>query len=228
MDDSALIKRMIVQRYTAGDRRSQKQIEEFENEYESRFPILREIGAAVSIMVCENPDILEDDHNETGIKILNELYKMVDLPVPEWVNYWQAGVSIEDITESKKADIIGMIREDFIRAFGQVKLWIEGDEWDKQAGDLSFNGDQQDPATRWNHQIKGVLEANKIFYIRFEKDFVYIDTGIIKELKKRKGIDESLKGISELFKWPMSNERVYGDMGRRIKVQFDKFVKDTQ
>jgi hypothetical protein len=191
--DDALLRRLIVLRFTFGEVIPVERAREFEEKVKPRIVKLKALGDFVAKRMVERPE-LDCTWEELAVKLLSEAYESVGLNPPEWLKL-NAGVEerefYEELVESIRTFLLERINSEYNRFVGRVVV-------DRGYTTDVVSRSDVDVAERVNI----VLEKRLIpWLILRNDDTVLITTSIINELQQVIGDVGGLKSIAELLGW---------------------------
>ena len=199
--DDALIRRLMILRFTYGEKIPREKAKEFDDKVKPRLGELKPIGYYVAKRIIEDPELLEMECESLAEKLLEEMYKTVGLTPPEWIkSRYEVKENIyEDIREAIRSFLIKRINEEYARFVGRVIVEESGQEISRV--EVSFED-----------RVKIVLE-NKLLpwaIVRKREDIteVLFTTSIVRELRPIIGDIGGLKSIAELLGWEYAKHSV--------------------
>ena len=225
--DEALLKRLLVIRFTWGERILRERIEKFKQEIEPQFHKLNAIGKWIAYKIVNNPHlVIELSWKELADKLLEEMYQEVELQPPEWIKLWYEKQDnyIEETTEAIRSYLVKRINEEYTKFVGRVVVpHPEAD--DRRTYDYLGRED-----VSFETRIKIVLEKRLIpWAILKEKDgyiYVVFTTSFVNELKNVIGDIGGLKSIAELLGWEYKRGEKIGKKSRSaIIVKLGEFIE---
>jgi DNA polymerase III delta prime subunit len=200
--DDALLRRLLVLRFSYGERISPEKAKEFEEKVKPRLGELSVIGRWTTKELLENPKLLEMEWHELAIFLFQEMYKEAELEVPEWIKLRPEDENIfEDIKEAIKAFLLKEINKEYslnISRLGAVEVTLE-------------------------ERVQKVLEDKLLPYAKLQGDKVYFNSEFARELSKVIGDIGGLKSIAELLGWNYQIVKL-GKTARVAGVPLEKFV----
>lgn len=192
--DDALLRRLIILRFTYGERINPERANEFEKEVKPQLGKLRAIGYWVAKRVMENPELLDIDWRDLATKLLEEAYMEVGLEPPDWIKteYENDEDIFEELKEAIRGYLIKRINEEFTRYVGRVvveKPEMNGMEYLSRT-ELEFE-----------ERVRTVIEHRLLSWAIPRDDEVVFTSGLVRELKPIIGDIGGLKSIAELLGW---------------------------
>jgi len=221
--DDALLRRLIVLHFSFGEQIPQDKASEFQKEVKPRLTKLKAIGQFIAKKVVENPSLLNvdaDDWRETAKNLLTIAYKEMGLEPPKWLELEAESKTLEELSEEVKEIVrermLQRINNEYNKFVGKVVV---------EAGNTinSIERTQADFKTR----VQTVLSNNLIPWAMLKENSVYINTGVLDELKDLP--ITSLKALAELFGWEYKDKSF--KMGKKVIrrsvaiVDLDDFIE---
>jgi len=202
--DDALLRRLIVLRFTFAEAIPEDKAEVFERNVKPKLTALRHIGRWVAHRVTSNPEILDkyNSWEELAEALLAEFYREDELELPEW---FKARVReeediYEDVREAITAFLIKKINEEYTRFVGRVLVETsQGEFKTKERYQLEFK-----------ERCKIVLENKLIPWAVLKDSNVYLLTPMVEELTPVIGDIGGLKSIAELMGWEYRKVKAAG------------------
>ncbi len=151
--------------------------------------------------------------------LLRETFEEVGLPVPDWVDEWGETMNIEDAEEDQFISIMSVIIDALNEAYKRRinRLPPSGEEW--------ACGDERKVInlTSLPEKAADVIASKEISWIIYNKDddWVALTTGVLKELRRREGLDLTLKSVAQVLGWEYAQLNIW-DGGRRRNLRVAK------
>jgi len=193
--DDALLRRLLVVRFTYGEKISPEREKEFKN-IKLQLSKLKVLGMYIASIILEKPEILEMDWEEVAIALLEKAYRDAGLEPPSWIREKpQLEEDIyEDMREAIRNFLVEKINEAYFKAAGRVTVSTDNSIGYKSRLDVDFE-----------ERVETVLTSRLIPWLILregeEEDVVVITTGIVNEIKPVVGDIGGLKSIAELLGW---------------------------
>ena len=214
--DDALLRRLLVLRFTYGERIDSEKAREFEERVKPRLEKLRAVGFWVAKRVVSDPKLLEMSWRDLAEKLLIEMFRAVDMEVPEWVklSYEVEEDVYEDIREAIRSYLIKRINEEYSRFVGRVIV-------DMGEGAVSYRRSE----VGFEERVRIVLENRLLPWAILRGEEVYFTTDFVRELRSVIGDVGGLKSIAELLGWEYSRAfTVHRKRVQAVKVHIDKLI----
>ena len=213
--DDALIRRLIVLRFSYSEKHPEDKIKEFEVKVKPQFGKLSAIGYYVAKRITEKPELLEEEWNSLATKLLEEMYREVGLEVPEWIRkeYIAEENIYEDIREAIRVFLVKRINEEYSRFVGKVIIekYEEGEEHLARS-DVDFED-----------RVKIVLENKLLPWAILRKDTIIITSAFASDLKSIIGDIGGLRSIAELLGWEYQKSV---KIGKRVLAAIRVNIRD--
>ena len=229
-DDDALIRRMDCISFSYNERKENMEIEEFTKHFNTDNPEhcllhgLKPLACYFAGEIKYKPEELDMDWRELTNLILTRAYMDVSREMPAWLLSWAKTESLEDLDDITVDRIESFLRDEVNKAFGRIEIIDEDgrrvkDKYEYQNG---VKGSED-----FYNRVWTVLNEMKIPYLHLGRsNEVFITRGLVDELSKHVGVNDSLKSISELLNWEYTVRKL-GKERKSIKVvktEFDKFL----
>jgi hypothetical protein len=191
--DDALLRRFKVLTFTYGEKIPEEKAVEFESTVKPRLGKLKAIGDYIARRIVGN-DLPENP--EDVVKILEEAYGEAGLEVPEWLGLRHEEVEdyAQDQREAVRVFLVERVNEEFSRFVGKVLV-------EKPEGVEAVPRTDIDLGERVRIVVDKQLIPWIIKRVEGGEEYLYITTGIMKELAGVVGGTESLKSLAELLGW---------------------------
>ena len=197
--DEALIRRLRIHLFTYGERLSKERIGEFEEKIKPQLGKLKAIGKYIASRIMAEG--LQEDLLAQGRRLLEEAYKEVGLETPSWLYLETEETEEEDIYEEQRERIrtflLERINQEYNKFVGRVEVL-------KQTGSSRLSREDVDLEQR----IEIVIEQQLIPWLFGKGEYVYITSGIVKELEKEVGDIGGFKSLAELLGWEYGERTV--------------------
>ena len=219
--DDALLSRLLVLRFTYGERIPEDRAHEFEAKVKPRLGVLRYLGQYVVSRVVASPDLLSMEWEDLSEKLLEEAYAQVGLQPPGWVKLrCRVEETIyEDMREAVRAFLVKRINEEFSRFVGRVSVEII-----KEEGGSSWEVIPRHDAT-FRERVLTVLRSELLSWARLKGDEVYLLTALADELRPVVGDIGGLKSVAELLGWEYKRARIGGRVVMVAATKLEDFVR---
>ena len=214
--DDALLRRVLVLRFTFGERISPTRAREFEKQVKPRLKCLKAIGYWVAERVVSEPKLLEIDWKDLAEKLLVEMFTTAGMKVPEWVklNYEYEEDIYEDLKEAIRSYLVRRVNEEYSRFVGKVVVETEGRIEAHQRSDIEFD-----------ERVKIVLEKRLLPWAIISGENVYFTSDFAREIRSIIGDLGGLQSIAELLGWKYSRGfTVNGRKLQAMKVHIDELI----
>ncbi|MBZ2166987.1 hypothetical protein [Methanobacterium spitsbergense] len=228
-DDDALIRRLLVINFTHNEKKSDKEIEAFETEWQTKnhkkckFNLLKPISQAAALEYTSDSTLWDLDWKELADILIKRIYADVNMEVPGWLYNWSKSESMEDMDEEHREDIRIFLLDQINRAYGRVQVL------DPETGATKLDD--------YNENLKGVNKfKEKVWTVLNERliawmipieqkntKYVCFTIGFKKEIHHELKVCQPLKGLAELMGWKYTKVRLPKDQ-KVIKIQMDKFM----
>jgi len=218
--DDALLRRILVIRFTYGERVSPEKASEFEKQVKPRLGKLGAIGYWVAQRIINEPKLLEMDWRDLAEKMLVEMFTAVGMEVPEWVklSYENEDNVYEDIREAIRTYLLKRINEEYNRFVGKVYVETADDVKVMPRTEVEFE-----------ERVKIVLENRLLPWAILRGQDVLFTSDFARELRPVVGDIGGLKSIAELLGWEYYkfSYRVNGKTKNRatIRVKFNELLE---
>lgn len=212
------------ERKTQAQRKKFDKYFNFDNVKECKLHDFKALGQYVAIEILNNPELLDTDWKVLVNDLLVRMYMEVGITPPEWILEWFKIETMSDLDEFYKEDIRNFLVEEINRAFGHIQIM---DEEGRPRKDYDSKFDVKGPED-FKNIVWSVLNHRKIpWALLGANDTVYITVGILSDLKKKVGINESLPSLGDLLGWKYSkgNIKSAGFSGAHLRVDRIKFTE---
>lgn len=230
-DDDALIRRLWVINFTHSEKKTEDEIKEFEEEWQTKnlkkckFNALKSITQMVAKEYINDPSLWELDWRELADTIITRLYVDANRKPPQWLYQWSKSETMEDLDEEHREDIRIFLLNEVNRAYGKVQLI------DPETGKTVYNEDSYSSKLKKDSDFKEKVwnVANERFIpwmVPFQKEqsrYICLTIGFKKEVHRHLEVCQPLKGIAELMEWPYRQVRL-SRVQKVIRINLDKFV----
>jgi len=221
-NDDALLRRLIVLRFTFGDREKVKEREQvFDKEIKPQLDKLSIIGYCAFILFSDNwKRYIEIGWKRASEEILTLIYKWAGLKAPKWIKEWQETPFdiYEEYRESIRSYLVKRINEEYSRHIGRVVV-------EDRTGITNLPKADIDLETR----IKIVL-SNQLLpfaFLKYDKDgtTVIFTSSLTDELRKVIGDIGGLKSIAELLGWEYKLFRIKNKVVKGAGISLEEFIE---
>lgn len=230
--DDALLRRLHIINFTHADKPSKEEMQEFQNAFRVNNPHtsplrqLNVLGSFVLEEVESDIKLLYDDYKSVADSLILRFYSDAGMEPPEWILEWseaEGGYSEmeEDIREEIRVFICDLINEKMAKT-----RWTN--EYDTV---ISKDALPVEEEGYFDEMVYNVLKSGKIPYILLhhngQYDEVVCTSGFRSELRKRRDMSMSLKGISDLMGdgWDYKAVRFGNAVKKCVVVPFHDFVE---
>ena len=224
--DDALLRRLMVLRFTYGEKIDPERAEAFDKEIRPKLTTLRHIGSMVASVVLENPEVIDRfDWEELGKRLLTYCYAEVEMDPPEWISARPEITEniYDDIREAIRAYLVKRINDEYTRFVGRVEVFNEsGYVGTVSRSDVSFPD-----------RVRIVI-ANRLLPWAIPRErnnglVVYLTSEFARELQPITGDIGGLKSLAELLGWAY-NKKSFRDGGKVItkyiiEVSIEEFIR---
>jgi len=202
--DDALLRRLLVVRFTYGEKISPEKAREFEERVKPQLSRLRGLGKYIATVILEKPEILDQEWEKAAITLLEMAYREAGLEPPSWI-YEKPQIEeniFEDMREAIRNFLVDRINDAYFKAAGRVAVSTGETIEFKSRLDVDFE-----------KRVETVLTSGLIPWLvekRSEdgEDTVVITTGIVNEVKPIIGDIGGLKSIAELLGWEYKRVKI--------------------
>ena len=205
--DDALLRKMLVLRFTYGERIPEEKAREFESKVKPRIKKLKALGLYVANKIINDPNLLFSiDWEELAEKLLVKAYVDVGLTPPQWISSKVSEEEniYEDLKEAVRTFLVKRINEEYTRFVGRVLVEFSSGYDILEKHKLSFR-----------ERCKVVLENNLLPWAILKEDTVYFLSSLVDELKPIIGDIGGLKSVAELMGWEYRYAKIGG---RSVRV----------
>lgn len=229
-DDDAFDRRFYKILFPRSERKSREERAEFDNKFQMnntkncKLHDLKAIGNYFAIEIVNNPSLLELDWQELTNTLLVRLYGEVGMEMPSWLLKWAPVETMGDLDDIHMEDIRGFFQEAINQAFGQIQILDEEMRTSKKYD----NAVEVKSTDDFKHRVWVVLNERKIpWLLQGSDNMVYITHGLIRALKKKECINESLPSIADLLGWRYSKGAIKsaGFSGAHLRVHRSVFTE---
>jgi len=224
--DDALLRpdRMIVLRFTYGERISREKAQIFKDQVKPELRKLKAIGYWVAKKILENPGLLDKDWKTLGEHLLTEAYREAGLEPPEWVKLWSETEEniYEDIKETIRSYLVKRINEEYSRFVGRIQVveYVGSGETEER---ITYKDREE---VNLEERIRVVINQRLLpWAIPIEKDGVLevvLTTDFAREIRSIVGDIGGLKSLAELLGWEYKKDKKV--KGRNIQAIIVKFT----
>ncbi|HIE54166.1 MAG TPA: bifunctional DNA primase/polymerase [Chromatiaceae bacterium] len=214
--DDALLRRVVVLRFTFGERINPAKASKFEKEVKPKLRSLKAIGFWVARKIVSEPKLLENNWGDLAEKLLVEMFTAVGMEVPKWVklSYEVEENVYEDIREAIRSYLLKRINEEYTRFVGRVVV---------EAGERTEV--YQRSEVDFEERVRIVLENKLLPWAFLHNKHVYFSAGLIRELRSVVGDVGGLKSVSELLGWDYKVFKIKGKLLRGMRTSFKSLIK---
>jgi len=219
--DEALIKRLLILKYSWGERRNTKQIKEFDTQVKPKLEKLKSIGDWTAWKIINNPDMIKMDWKELSTKLLKEMYNEIGEKPPRWIEIWyeKQDYFTEDSREIIREFLIKRINEEYTRFVGRVTVGIP--DTTRQDSLPTLERDE----ISFRERVRIVLENKLLPWAIRKEDNVIFTTGFAKEIEKYIGEIGGLKSIGELLGWDYKKSiKINNKVLQGITTRFEDLI----
>jgi hypothetical protein len=213
--DDALLRRLLVIKFTYGERIAPNRASEFDDSVKPRLDKLSTIGYWISKQILENPQLFDLEPMELAKKLLTKAYEEVGIKAPDWVNltYETEENIYDDIKETIKSYLIKRINDEYNKFVG--KVMVESSEGIRYISrqELSFE-----------ERVRIVLESKLLPWVTLKDDYVIFTTDFAREIRNLVGDIGGLKSIAELLSWEYGVFRIGKKTLRGARVNLREFI----
>jgi hypothetical protein len=226
----AYMRRLRIFEFTEEDEISEEKARQFEKEVLKNIGVLEAIGRFAGSYVIKNG--LEEDFDNLGLKIFEEIYKMLGKPLPTWLRDAKPP-SIREIYAESKIDVEGIFRDFLIKRIqeayyrGHSREMIRiVEEIDKNTGSIA-SVTREDRNVRIDEMLDEVLQDRLIPWLIMRGDEVIITSTVRYERDFPDKIKEhgGLKGLAEILGWDYGVVKIGGKIVKAITVKIDKLIE---
>lgn len=225
--DDALLRRLLVIRFTYGERINPEKAREFEKEIKPKLEKLAAIGYWVAEKIMNKPELLDYDWETLATGLLIQAYKESGLEIPEWVRLgYQVEEDIyEDIRETIRSYLVKRINEEYARFVGRV-IVSSGNPEENGYHENYYRREEVDFETR----VKVVIENRLLPWAIPKDNEVLLTSDFAREIRSLVGDIGGLKSIAELLGWeyiPKYSWRVGNKVVNKsvIRTSVDSFIE---
>lgn len=218
--DDALLRRLMVLRFTYGEKISPDKAKEFDMNVKPRLEKLKVLGAWVSQQILSNPDLLlRLEPMELAKELLTKAYEEADMEIPAWVGLaHKADDNIyEDTKEVIRSYLIKRINDEYNRFVGKIVVEL-GNSYDyRNRQDVDFE-----------ERVEIVLRKRLLPWAIMKEDeepYVIFTTDFYREIKHLIGDIGGLKSIAELLGWNYGVFKVGKKSVRGALVKLREFIE---
>jgi len=210
--DDALLRRLVILRFTFGEVVPQSRVREFEEKIKPNLLRLAPIGQYTASRVLADPSILSGEWLEVAEKLLSEAYASVGLQPPEWIKLSVSTSAREefykDLAEAIRVRLLDKINEAYFKSISRIVA-------EKSNGVEFIERADLDLKERINIVLNKRLISWLIPHItRRGEELVIITTGILQELRDIVGDIGGLKSLAELLGWSYEDSYSFRESGR--------------
>jgi len=215
--DDALLRRLIVLRFTYSEKVSKEKAAAFETLVKPRAKVLAHLGAFAYSVVKNDPSLLDKPWQELAVEILKRAYEACGMEMPAW---WLAEPEehedvYEDMREQVRIFLVEKINEAYTRHVGKTEIVLEsGKSVATERGYESFD-------TR----LRAVLSGSFIPWMLEHGGEVIITSGFLKEIVDYVGDIGGLKSFAELLGWEYKNVKVKGRVVKAIVTTYMRLLE---
>ena len=216
--DEALLKRLLVIKYTWGERIPKERIKKFKQEIEPQFHKLAAVGKWIANRIVNEPKLLDLSWKELADKLLEEMYQEAELQPPEWIKLWYEKQDnyVEETTEAIRSYLIKRINEEYSRFVGRVMV-----SYEKEDKVDFYRRDEVDFRTR----VEIVLKNKLLPWAIIKDRYVIFTTEFARELGNVIGDIGGLKSIAELLGWEYGVHKIGKKSIRGAFVKMDELIE---
>ncbi|UTB32746.1 MAG: hypothetical protein NKF70_00205 [Methanobacterium sp. ERen5] len=213
-DDDALIRRMYPINFTHNEKKTDKEIEAFEEEWQTKnhkkckFNLLKTICLYCASEYVSDPTLWEMNWKELADTLITRVYVELEMEPPEWIRSWSKFETMDDLDDEHREDIRIFLLNQINTAFGRVQVI------DPETGATKLDDYQEDikGTNRFKEKVWTVLNERLIPWMiplnQHGKNYVCFTIGFKKEIHKELQVCQPLKGIGELMGWKYKPVRI--------------------
>jgi hypothetical protein len=225
----AYMRRLRILEFTEEDEIPEDKAKQFEKEVLKNIGVLEAIGRFAGSYVIKNG--LKEDFDDLGLKIFEEIYKMLGKTLPDWIRDAKPP-SIKEIYAESKAEVkeifrdflIKKIEEAFYKGHSRELTRIVEIE-DSSTGNVVRSYREND-TVRIDGMLKEVLQDRLISWLIMRGDEVIITSTVRYERDFPEKIKEhgGLKGLAKILGWDYGEVKIGGKNVKAITVKMDKLI----
>ena len=127
-DDDALIRRMYPIGFTHNEKKTQEEIDAFEDEWQTKntkkckFNLFKSICQASASEYISDPNLWDMDWKELADLLMTRIYADLNIKPPEWIYSWSKFETMEDIDDEHREDIRIFLLNQINKAYGRVQV----------------------------------------------------------------------------------------------------------
>ena len=188
--DDALLRRLVVDVFTYGERISSDRAAVFDKAVRPRLTKLKPLGDFAAFYALNNG--LPEDYEELPVRVLEEAYRQAGLEPPDWIRARPAEESdfYEEIKETIRGFLVRRINEEYRGFVGRVVVEAPSGLEYRERSDLGLE-----------ERVKVVLDKELIPWLIKSGDHVFFTSDFARELEEVIGDIGGLKSIAELLGW---------------------------
>lgn len=219
--DDALLRRLIVLRFTYGERIDKTKAEEFDKNVKPKLNPLKALGGYAAYFVVNNPEIVNLGWKKLSVIVLEKAYEEAGLTPPKWI-YIEPEIKddvYEDITEAIRGYLVKRINDEFSRFVGKVTVVDEsGNVNYMQRSDVDFE-------ERVRIVMKNMLIPWAVLLENGDEKKILLTTGFADEMRSVIGDIGGLKSLAELLGWEYRRSNKVGKrVIQAIRVDLRDFI----
>jgi len=221
--DDALLRRLLVVRFTYGERISPEKAREFEERVKPQLSRLRALGRYAATVILEKPEILDQEWEKAAITLLEMAYREVGLEPPSWI-FEKPRLEeniYEDMREAIRNFLVERINEAYFKAAGRVTVSTSETIEFKSRLDVDFE-----------KRLETVLTSRLIPWLILkrsevdgEEDTVVFTAGFIQELRPIAGDIGGLKSVAELLGWEYKPVKIGRDVVKGMTTRLKELLE---
>jgi len=203
--DDALLRRLIVLRFTFGEKIPDEKAREFESRVKYRLTLLKSLGSYIASRVVNKPELLNMDWEESATQLLLEAYRDAGMQPPKWIEMkYKADEDIyEDVKDAVRAFLVKRINDEYAKLVGKALVEISDSEYPREEvrkrQELSFR-----------ERCRVVLENKLLPWAILKNSTVYFLAPLAEELRPFTGDIGGLKSIAEVMGWDYKVVKIGG------------------
>jgi len=210
--DVAFLRRLLVVRFTFGERIDPEKAKEFEEKVKPRLSKLQAVGMYAASRLIKEPDLLKKDWKEVAVRLLVEAYAAAGIEPPSWIGLeYSGGEDVhEDLREAVIKFLIERVNDEYAKKIGRI------------SGDSAAEEDREE---YFKLRCRAVLEHRLLPWAVVEKDTVYFRSPLAEELQPIIGDIGGLKSLAELMGWEYRVVKIGGRPTRTAATPLDSLLE---
>lgn len=229
-DDDALVRRFIIQHFTHSERKGEKEIEAFEEEWQTKnhkrckFNLLKPITQFIIQEITSNPELIELEWKDLCDTLITRAYFEAGLHPDDWIYHWSKSETMDDLDEEHREEVRIFLLECINRAYGRVQII---DELDGKPKNLDNYTTKLKETKQFKEKVWSVLNERLIPWMipiqEKDKSYVCLTSGFKREVHRELKVCQPLKGIAELMGWKYQTVRL-DKPTKVVKISLKKFM----